>query len=86
LRAAVEHCQAGDAPGEPLQIATWLQVCHDAGIAVRIQIKESATPKDGTMNGTAPGDRTSTLHRQLDVALQAGLNEEVRQAALAPMH
>nr|QDY98171.1 Hypothetical protein [Leclercia adecarboxylata] len=38
------------------------------------------------MNVTAPGDRTPTLHRQLDVALQAGLNEEVRQVALTPMH
>ncbi|VAR53517.1 Uncharacterised protein [Klebsiella pneumoniae] len=24
--------------GDPLQIATWLQACHDAGIAVRVQI------------------------------------------------
>jgi hypothetical protein len=32
--------------GDPLQIATWLQACHDAGIAVRVQINESATPEE----------------------------------------
>jgi hypothetical protein len=27
--------------GDPLQVATWLQACHDAGLDVRIQINES---------------------------------------------
>lgn len=36
--------------GDPLQVAQWLQACHDAGIAVRVQVNESATqevPGDG---------------------------------------
>ena len=74
--------------GDPLQIATWLQACHDAGIAVRVQINESATPEEGALNVTAPADRTDTWYRQLDVALQAegisGLNEEIRQAVITP--
>jgi hypothetical protein len=73
--------------GDPLQIATWLQACHD-GIAVRVQINESATPEEGALNVTAPADRTDTWYRQLDVALQAegisGLNEEIRQAVITP--
>ncbi|MCH2683687.1 hypothetical protein [Leclercia adecarboxylata] len=74
--------------GDPLQVATWLQACHDAGIAVRMQINESATPEEGTLNVTAPADRTGTWYRQLDAALQAegitGLNEEIRQAVTMP--
>ncbi|HEI8763758.1 TPA: hypothetical protein SLG70_005014 [Klebsiella oxytoca] len=70
--------------GDPLQVATWLQACHDAGIAVRVQINESATTEEGTRNVTAPADQTGTWYRQLDAALQAeritGLNEEIRQA------
>ncbi|MDW3573126.1 hypothetical protein N4235_19780 [Enterobacter asburiae] len=31
--------------GDPLQVAAWLQACHDAGIAVRVQINESAAPE-----------------------------------------
>lgn len=34
--------------GDPLQVATWLQVCHDAGLDVRIQINESHTQADIT--------------------------------------
>ncbi|MCK7252414.1 hypothetical protein [Enterobacter kobei] len=74
--------------GDPLQVATWLQTCHDAGIAVRMQINESDAPEEGTLNGTAPADRTDTWYSQLDAALQAkgitGLNEEIRQAVITP--
>lgn len=37
-------CLAGD----PLQVAEWLQACHDAGIDIRMQINESTTPEQGT--------------------------------------
>lgn len=74
--------------GDPLEVATWLQTCHDAGIAVRVQINESAAPEEGTLNGTAPADRTDTWCRQLDTALQSqgitGLNEEIRQVVILP--
>lgn len=74
--------------GDPLQVATWLQACHDAGIAVRVQINESTTPEEGALNVIAPADRTDTWYRQLDVALQkegiSGLNEEIRQAVITP--
>jgi len=74
--------------GDPLQVATWLQACHEAGIAVRVQINESATPEEGALNVTAPADRTDTWYRQLDAALQSegitGLNEEIRQAVILP--
>ena len=65
--------------GDPLQAAAWLQACHDVGIAARVQINESARPED----------QTGAWYRQLDAALQAeginGLNEEIRQAALADL-
>ncbi|HDR2628018.1 TPA: hypothetical protein QCI66_004333 [Enterobacter cancerogenus] len=74
--------------GDPLQVAAWLEACHEAGIAVRVQINESAAPEEGTLNGTAPADRTDTWCRQLDTALQSqgitGLNEEIRQAVILP--
>lgn len=74
--------------GDPLQVATWLQACHDAGIAVRIQVNESTTPEEGTPDSTAPADRTDTWYRQLDVALQAlgitGLTDEIRLAVVRP--
>ncbi|KDX07867.1 hypothetical protein [Raoultella ornithinolytica] len=74
--------------GDALQVATWLQACHDARIAVRVQINESATPEEGTRNVTAPADQTGTWYRQLDAGLQAegitGLNEEIRQAVILP--
>lgn len=74
--------------GDPLQVATWLQACHDAGIAVRVQVNESSSPEEGTPTFTAPVDQTDTWYRQLDVALQAegitGLNEEIRQAVISP--
>ncbi|OZM99424.1 hypothetical protein CF018_27500 (plasmid) [Escherichia coli] len=30
--------------GDPLEVAQWLQACHDAGIEVRVQVNESITP------------------------------------------
>ncbi|MEA4716864.1 hypothetical protein VBQ97_22910 [Klebsiella pneumoniae] len=74
--------------GDPLQVTTWLQACHDAGIAVRVQINESATPEEGTRNVSAPADLTGTWYRQLDAALQAegitGLTEDIRLAVVSP--
>lgn len=74
--------------GDPLQVAQWLQACHGAGIAVRMQINESTTPEAGTLNGTAPEDLTGTWYCQLDVALQAqgitGLTEDIRLAVVRP--
>lgn len=74
--------------GDPLQVAAWLQACHDAGIAVRVQINESAAPEGGTPDGTTPADLTGTWYRQLDAALQAegitGLTEDIRLAVVRP--
>lgn len=74
--------------GDPLQVAAWLQACHDAGIAVRVQINESTAPEEGSPDGTAPADLTGTWYRQLDTALQAlgitGLTEDIRLAVVGP--
>ncbi|HFK5727783.1 TPA: hypothetical protein ACG0DT_004615 [Enterobacter asburiae] len=74
--------------GDPLEVAAWLQACHDAGIAVRVQINESAAPEEGSPDGTAPADLTGTWYRQLDTALQAlgitGLTEDIRLAVVSP--
>lgn len=74
--------------GDPLQVAAWLQACHDAGIAVRVQINESAAPEEGSPDGTAPADLTGPWYRQLDTALQAlgitGLTEDIRLAVVSP--
>ncbi|WP_447843047.1 hypothetical protein [Enterobacter cloacae] len=74
--------------GDPLQVAAWLQACQEAGIAVRVQINESAAPEEGTPDGTAPADLTGTWYRQLDTALQAlgitGLTEDIRLAVVSP--
>ncbi|MGU3416402.1 hypothetical protein [Enterobacter bugandensis] len=74
--------------GDPLQVAAWLPACHEAGIAVRVQINESAAPEEGSPDGTAPADLTGTWYRQLDTALQAlgitGLTEEIRLAVVSP--
>lgn len=74
--------------GDPLQVAAWLQACHDAGIAVRVQINESAAPEEGSPDGTSPADLTGTWYRQLDTALQAlgitGLTEDIRLAVVSP--
>ncbi|MBV8042576.1 MAG: hypothetical protein JO226_08040 [Pluralibacter sp.] len=32
--------------GDPLQVAEWLQACHDAGLDIRIQINESDAPAE----------------------------------------
>ncbi|HGY0482202.1 TPA: hypothetical protein ACNUIJ_003930 [Salmonella enterica subsp. enterica serovar Derby] len=73
---------------DPLQVAQWLQACHEAGIAVRMQINESAAPEEGTPDGTVPADLTGTWYRQLDTALQAlgitGLTEDIRLAVVSP--
>ena len=74
--------------GDPLQVAQWLQACHEAGIAVRMQINESAAPEEGTPDGTAPADLTGIWYRQLDAALHAlgitGLTEDIRLAVVSP--
>lgn len=74
--------------GDPLQVAAWLQACHEAGIAVRVQINESAAPEEGSPDGTSPADLTGTWYRQLDTALQAlgitGLTEDIRLAVVSP--
>ncbi len=31
--------------GDPLDVVTWLQACHDAGLDVRVQINESDSPE-----------------------------------------
>lgn len=33
--------------GDPLQVARWLQACHDAGIDVRVQVNESPALEEG---------------------------------------
>ncbi|WP_155026692.1 hypothetical protein [Enterobacter bugandensis] len=74
--------------GDPLQVAQWLQACHEAGIAVRMQINESAAPEEGTPDGTAPADLTGIWYSQLDAALHAlgitGLTEDIRLAVVSP--
>lgn len=30
--------------GDPLEVAQWLQACHDAGMEVRVQVNESTIP------------------------------------------
>ncbi|MFH7803466.1 hypothetical protein [Enterobacter cloacae] len=74
--------------GDPLQVAAWLQACHGAGIAVRVQVNESAAPEEGTPEGSAPAELTGTWYRQLDTALQAlgitGLTEDIRLAVVSP--
>lgn len=74
--------------GDPLQVAHWLQACHDAGITVRMQINESTTPEAGTMPRTAPADVTDTWFSQLHTALVsagiAGLTDSLRRAVVVP--
>lgn len=74
--------------GDPLQVAHWLQACHDAGITVRMQINESTTPEAGTMPRTAPADGTDTGFSQLHTALVsagiAGLTDSLRRAVVIP--
>ena len=74
--------------GDPLQVATWLQACHAAGIDIRMQINESATPDEGMTAGTAPLDQTDTWYCQLEASLLAmgisGLTDNIRQSVVMP--
>ncbi|UJY52512.1 hypothetical protein K3392_25710 (plasmid) [Escherichia coli] len=31
--------------GDPLEVAQWLQACHNAGMEVRVQVNESVAPQ-----------------------------------------
>lgn len=74
--------------GDPLQVAQWLQACHDAGIGIRLQINESAAPEEGTIAENVPADQTDTWYRQLEAELRAlgisGLTETTHQAVVSP--
>ncbi|HGB3276731.1 TPA: hypothetical protein ACXZPG_004429 [Salmonella enterica] len=74
--------------GDAVQVAVWLQACHDAGIEVRLQINESHAPEEGCISGTAQVDQTEAWFRQLDAELQklgiTGLTETARQAVVVP--
>lgn len=74
--------------GDPLQVATWLQACHAAGIDIRMQINESATPDEDMIAGTAPLDQTDTWYCQLEASLLAmgisGLTDNIRQSVVRP--
>lgn len=74
--------------GDPLQVATWLQACHDAGIDIRMQINESTTPDEGMTAGAAPVDQTDAWYRQLEASLLAmgisGLTDNIRQSVVMP--
>ena len=74
--------------GDPLQVAQWLQACHDAGIDIRLQINESHAPEEGSITVSVPTDQTDTWYRQLDAGLRmlgiSGLTETERQAVMAP--
>lgn len=74
--------------GDPLQVATWLQACHDAGIDIRMQINESTTPDEGMTAGAAPVDQTDAWYRQLEASLLAmgisGLTDNIRQSVVTP--
>lgn len=74
--------------GDAVQVAAWLQACHDAGLALRLQVNESHTPEEGDTAVSAPADQTDTWYRQLAAALQAlgitGLTEDIRQAVVNP--
>lgn len=39
-----KECRVVRREGDPLEVAQWLQACHDAGMEVRVQINESAAP------------------------------------------
>ncbi|WP_244970410.1 hypothetical protein [Kosakonia radicincitans] len=54
--------------GDPLQVAGWLQACHDAGIAVGVQINESPAPVEvhrSRQHTYAEPDATDTLHGEV---------------------
>jgi len=83
---AAEHVKR--LAGDPLQVAQWLQSCHDACIPVWMQINESDTSDKCMMKSTAQADRTDTWFRQLDAELQAlyisGFTDTIRQAVVMP--
>ncbi|HIB1597031.1 TPA: hypothetical protein ACWV6N_004405 [Salmonella enterica subsp. enterica serovar Muenchen] len=63
--------------GDPLQVAEWLQACHDAGIDIRLQINESTMPEQGSpvlKDAEFPGGQalssTVTWYQQLLRALR----------------
>ncbi|MGQ3665326.1 hypothetical protein [Citrobacter braakii] len=74
--------------GDPLQVAAWLQACHDAGLTSRLQINDSHTPEEGAVRESRPADQTDTWYHQLEGELQAlgitGLTDAVRQAVVSP--
>lgn len=74
--------------GDPLQVATWLQACHDAGIDIRMQINESTTPDEGSTASSTPADQTYIWYRQLEASLLAqgisGLTDNIRQSVVMP--
>ncbi|HCK6408066.1 MULTISPECIES: hypothetical protein [Enterobacteriaceae] len=48
---------------DPLQVAEWLQACHDAGIDIRLQINESTALEQGTSSlkgAEFPGGQASS--------------------------
>ncbi|HGL8774771.1 hypothetical protein ABK813_22900 [Klebsiella aerogenes] len=47
--------------GDPLQVASWLEACHDAGIAVGVQVNESTVPHD-TEHADAVHKPTGEIH------------------------
>ncbi|EGK0962743.1 hypothetical protein IOM74_004279 [Salmonella enterica] len=74
--------------GDPLQVATWLQACHDAGIDIRVQINESTTPDEGITASSTPADQTDTWYCQLEASLLAqgitGLKDEIHRSVVVP--
>jgi len=74
--------------GDPLQVARWLQACHDAGIDIRLQINGSHTWEEGVIRKSVPADQTDTWYRQLEGELQAlgitGLTDAVRHGVVSP--
>ncbi|EFS7707298.1 hypothetical protein HWZ10_004837 [Salmonella enterica] len=74
--------------GDPLQVATWLQACHDAGIDIRMQINESTAPDEGMTAGATPVDQTDAWFRQLEASLLAmgisGLTDNIYKSVVMP--
>nr|WP_247595139.1 hypothetical protein [Salmonella enterica] len=50
--------------GDAVQVAARLQACHDAGIAIRMQINDSHTPEEGEAAVPAPADPTDAWFYQ----------------------
>lgn len=76
--------------GDPLQVARWLQVCHDACIDVRVQMNESHNPEEGIAqlkNAEFPGgqaqDMTETWCHSLVTALSG--RHDVRFRTRSPL-